>query len=121
MLLKLIKTKPFISGTHAEIWEINHYTSDRLLAEVFILNEHLPAEFFYRLTVTISGICIAGKPCGWQWKTPQDEQTLTDYFREIQRTHEEIRIEVTVPEPNLPGYPHTDYHPDDYPIVFVDF
>ena len=44
MLLKLIKTQEFISGAHCEVWEINPISGDRLLAKVFVLNEHLPLE-----------------------------------------------------------------------------
>ena len=51
MLLKLIKTRQFISGAHCEVWEMNHLNGNRLLANVFVLNEHLPLELIYRLTV----------------------------------------------------------------------
>ena len=121
MLLKLIKTRPMISGTHAEIWEINSVTGNRLLAEVFVLNEHLPSELFYRVTVTYRGICIAGRHCGWQFDYPKMEQAVTDYLMAVQECREEIRIEVCRPVPDLPGYPETEYHPDDFPIVFVDY
>ena len=215
MLLKLIKTRPFISGTHAELWEINHLTGNRHLADLFILNEHLPPELIYRVTVNCRGICVAGKPIGWQWEERLDylnenhtknndknlknnlvgnqkiikkntglsdtcsipnsldhqtaceqaprqsnaqscmidsiaqtlsdnpsqkivplhstakndenerqlsyaertERAVTEYLRAVQEIHEEIYIDVCQPEPELPGYPHTDYHPDDYPIV----
>ena len=117
MLLKLIKTRPFISGCHCEVWEINHETKNRLLAEVFVLNEHLPLELIYRVTVTHSGICFAGRHCGWMWECERTEQAVTAYLKVVQEIHEEIRIEVCQPEPDLPGYPYVDYHPDDYPIV----
>ena len=117
MLLKLIKTRPFISGTHCELWEINHETGNRLLAEVFVLNEHLPLELIYRVTVSFRGICIQGRHCGWQWKSARSEQAVTEYLKVIQEIHEEIRIEICQPEPDLPGYPYIDYNPDDYPVV----
>lgn len=125
MLLKLIKTRPFISGCHCEVWEINHERGNRLLGEVFVLNEHLPLELIYRVTVTIRGICIQGRHCGWIWEDngridERREEKVTEYLRVVQECHEEIRIEVCQPEPNLPGYPHVDYHPDDYPIVFLE-
>ena len=63
MLLKLIKTRQYISGSHCEVWEINHETGNRLLGEVFVLNKHLPLELIYRVTVTRSGICFAGRHC----------------------------------------------------------
>lgn len=121
MLLKLIKTRDFISGSHCEVWEINSVTGNRLLAEVFVLNEHLPLELIYRLTVSVRGICIQGRHCGWQWESERCEQVVTEYLTAVQELREEIRIEVCVPEPDLPGYPHTDRNPDDYPIVLGDF
>ena len=120
MLLKLIKIREFISGAHCEVWEINHFTGNRLLAEVFVLNEHLPIELIYRVTVTRVGICFAGRQCGWQWECERREQAVTEYLKVVQEIHEEIRIEVCRPKPFLPGYPEVDYHPDDYPIVLID-
>ena len=120
MLLKLIKTRSFISGSHCEVWEINHLTGNRLLGEVFVLNEHLPLELIYRVTVTRSGICFAGRHCGFQWESKKLEVMVTDYLRMIQECREEIRIEVCQPTPDLPGYPEVDYHPKDAPIVLID-
>ena len=120
MLLKLIKTREVISGAHCEIWEVNSILGDKLLAEVFVLNEHLPLELIYRLTVSIRGICIQGRHCGWQWENEMEERMVTHYFEEVQAIHEEIRIEICRPKPFLPGYPEVDYHPDDYPIVLLD-
>ena len=120
MLLKLIKTRDLISGAHCEVWEINSILGDKLLAEVFVLNEHLPLELIYRLTVTRIGICFAGRQCGWMWMNRQEQEVVKDYLLEIQRSHEEIRIEVCTPKPDLPGYPEVDYHPDDFPIVLLD-
>lgn len=120
MLLKLIKTREVISGAHCKLWEINHLTGNRLLAEVFVLNEHLPLELIYRLTVSVRGICIQGRHCGWQWESARLEVAVTEYLKVVQEIHEEIRIEVCEPEPDLPGYPEVDYHPDDFPIVFLD-
>ena len=118
MLLKLIKIRPVISGAHCEIWEINHLTGDRHWADVFVLNEHLPLELIYRLTVSPSrGILIAGKPCGWQWDFPKMEEAVMNILRYVQEIHEEIYIDICDPEPDLPGYPAVDYHPDDYPII----
>ena len=121
MLLKLIKIRQMISGAHCELWEINHLTGNNLLAKVFVLNEHLPLELIYRLTIHRTGICIQSRQCGWQWDNANDEQSVTDYLLSVQAIHEEIRIEVCVPEPYLPGYPHVNRNPDDYPIVLGDF
>ena len=117
MMLKLIKTRTFISGSHCEVWEVNHQTGNRLLGEVFVLNEHLPLELIYRVTICRSGICFAGRHCGWMWENPHQEAMVAAYLRHVQLTREEIRIEVCEPTPKLPGYPEVDYNPDDYPIV----
>ena len=109
-----------ISGAHCEVWEINPILGYRLMAEVFVLNEHLPEEMIYRLTVTLHGIRIRGQYPGWQWDKPEDASQIYDYLLMIQTSGEEIRLEVCVPEPDLTGYPYTDYHPDDYPIVLID-
>ena len=47
----------------------------------------------------------------------EDEQVVEQYLRTIQRSGEEIFIEICLPEPDLPGYPHTDYHPIDFPAI----
>jgi hypothetical protein len=120
MLIKLIKTREVISGAHCEVWEINPLLEDRLMAEVFVLNEHLPLELIYRLTVTMRGMRIRGRDIGWQWDEPEAEQEVYEYLKEIQLSGEEIYLEVCVPEPDLPGYPYIDRHPDDYPIVLTD-
>lgn len=118
MLLQLIKTRPMITGTHCELVEINSVLGNRHLADVFVLNEHLPLELIYPLSVSWRGICIQGKFCAWQWQNCVVERMVTEYLTSIQRTREEIRIEVCQPTLDLPGYPYVDYHPDDYPVVF---
>ena len=119
MLLKLIKTRQFISGSHCEVWEINHETGNRLLGEVFVLNEHLPLELIYRVTVTRSGICFAGRHCGWMWESQRLEIAVTEYLKVVQECREEIRIEVCEPEPDLPGYPEVDFHPGSFGEEFT--
>lgn len=120
MLLKLIKTREMITGAHCEVWEANLIKGDHRLATVFVLNEHLPLELIYHLTVSWRGICIQGRHCGWQWTNEVEERMVTNYLEQIQATHEEIRIEICRPAPDLPGYPEVDYHPNDYPIVLLD-
>ena len=119
MLLKLIKTRQYISGSYCEVWEINHETGNRLLGEVFVLNEHLPLELIYRVTVSVRGICIQGRHCGWQWESARLEVAVTEDRKVVQERREEIRIEVCEPEPNLPGYPEVDYHPGDFGEEFT--
>ena len=113
MLLKLIKTQSFPTGTQCELWEINHVFGNRHLASVFVLNEHMPLELIFRLTVSWRGICLQGHYCAWQWTFPM-ERLVTEYFTRIQASHEDIFIEVCQPEPDLPGYPYVDYHPSDF-------
>ncbi len=120
MLLKLIKTQEFISGVHCELWEINHFLGDRLLAKVFVLKEHLKLELIFRLTVSRRGICIQGQYCAWQWDKNGEEFSVTKYLAEIQAAREEIRIEICRPKPYLSGYPEVDYHPDDFPIILME-
>ncbi len=109
-----------ISGCHCEVWEINHLTGNRLLAEVFVLNEHLPLELIYKLTISVRGICIQGKHSGWMFERQCEEEVVIDYLQAIQRIREEIYIEVCKPEPYLPGYPEIDYHPKVAPIVLMN-
>jgi len=118
MLLKLIKTRPMISGSHAEIWMIDHTFGNRKLANIFVLNEHLPIELIYPIRVSPRGIFIRKQHCGWQWDNPKLEQLFIDSMLEIQNSGEEIYLDVCSPEPDLPGYPHIDYHPEDFAIVF---
>ena len=114
MLLKLIKTRPTEMGYICELWEINHWLGNRLLAVVLVPHEDMPLELIYRLTVTNAGICVQSRPCRWIWAGQRMEILVTHRLLQIQRTQEEIRIEVATPEPDLPGYPHTDYHPSDF-------
>ena len=120
MLLKLIKTREMPSGIHCEVLEVNPLTKDRILAKVFVMNELLPLELYYSLTISWRGICIQGRHCGWQWEKPEDEKAVIDYLKTIQATYEEIRLEVCGPKPQLPGYPEVDRNPEDYPITLLD-
>jgi len=102
------------AGTLCELWEINALTGNQLLAQIIVLDEQMPLELFYRLTVTYAGICIHGRPAQWIWASQRMEVLVTNHLLTIQRTREEIRIEVCRPVPILPGYPHIDYHPSDF-------
>ena len=108
------------SGTLCELREANFILGDKLLAEVIVLDEQMPLELIYRLSVTYSGICLQGKPTEWVWASHRMEVIVTNYLLQIQRTREEIRIDVCRPIPDLPGYPYVDYHPDDYPTVIEE-
>ena len=117
MLLKLIKTKQMPSGTHAEIVEVNSVTGNIHLADVFVMNEHLPSELIYPLTVTRTALYIRGKEVGWQWKDRITESAVMSYLRYVQSIRSEIYLDVCRKEAELPGYPYVDYNPKDYPIV----
>ena len=120
MLLKLIKTRPMITGVHAELWQIDAVFGDTHLADVFILNEHLPLGLIYPVHVTPRGLWIRKDLYGWQWDNPKLEGFVIEFLLEIQSRREEIFIDICDPEPDLPGYPYTDYHPDDFPIVLEE-
>ena len=117
MLLKLIKCRSMHAGTLCELWEVNPLLGDRMLAEVVVSDEQMPLELYYRLSVTYAGLCIQGRPTEWIWTPRTQEVVVTDYLLQIQRSREEIRLDVCRPVPNLPGYPYVDYHPNDYPVV----
>ena len=104
MLLKLIKTRSYPSGMICELWEKNRIWGDKLLAEVLIVHDEIPQELIYRLSVSYSGICLNGIPTKWKWGSDRMEVVVTNYLLRIQRTREEIRIDVCHPEPDLPGY-----------------
>lgn len=108
------------TGTHAELWLINPINGDKKLADVFVLYEHLPLALIYPLRVTKRGVYIRGQEVGWQWDNPKLEGLIVDFLLEIQCSREEIFLDICDPEPDLPGYPLCDYHPDDYPIVFIE-
>lgn len=114
MLLKLIKTRPMNTGTHAELWAIDPINGDKHLADVFVLYEHLLLALIYPVTVTKRGLYIRGQDVGWQWEKPEEERQIVDFLLEIQGGREEIFINICDPEPDLPGYPTTDYHTDSY-------
>ena len=114
MLLKLIKMRQEEGATYCELWEINHLTGDKQLAQVLVSDDQMPLELIYRLSVTGVGLSIQGKRCRWQWLEAAEEILVMHYLRAIQHSREEIRIEVGRPKPYLPGYPETDYHPCDF-------
>ena len=120
MLLKLIKTRPMISGVHAELWIKDHVFGDKKLADVFVLNELLPVALIYPIRIVSGRICIRNKPFDWEWDNPKLEEVIVDYLRDIQVSGEEIYLDICDPEPYLPGYPYIDYHPDDYPEALTD-
>ena len=113
MLLKLIKIRSYTSGMVCELREKNPILGDKLLAEVLIVHDEIPLELIYRLSVSYSGICLNGIPTKWKWGSNRMEVVVTNYLLGIQRTREEIRIDVCQPVPDLPGYPEVDYHPQD--------
>ena len=105
------------SGTHCELVEAHSFTGNKHLANIFVLNEHLPLELIYPLTVTRSAIYIRRREVGWRWANESLEAEIIEYLCSIRSLREEIYLEVCTPEPYLPGYPEVDYNPKDYPVV----
>lgn len=116
MLLKLIKQRSMYNGIHAELTEYSHIWGEKHLADVFVLHEHMPQELIYPVHVTRQHLFIRRERCDWQWEC-DEEENVRSYLAAIQMTREEIYLEICEPEPDLPGYPYTDYHPDDYPTT----
>ena len=98
MLLKLIKTLSMPSGIHAEIVEVNSVLGNTHLADIFVLNELVPQELIYPLSVTRNALFIREREVGWQWSDYLTESSVMAYL-------------------HLPGYPQVDFNPKDYPIV----
>ena len=117
MLLKLIKTLSMPSGIHAEIVEVNSVLGNTHLADIFVLNELVPQELIYPLSVTRNALFIREREVGWQWSDYLTESSVMAYLRYVHSIREEIYLEVCEPEPDLPGYPKVDFNPKDYPIV----
>jgi len=95
MLLILIKKRTSRFGFFAELIEKNHLTGDRFLAEVLIRKGDWPLELFYPLTVTRSGIHIRDKTLNCWWPDTTIEQQILNYLCTIQKTGEEIILDVT--------------------------
>jgi len=108
------------SGTYCELVEANSFIGNKHLAYIFVLNEHLPLELIYPLTVTRSAIYIRRREVGWQWPNESIEAKFIEYLCYVHSIREEIYLEVCRPKPYLPGYPEVDYHPKDAPIVLLD-
>lgn len=123
MLLQLIKTRPVHTGVHAELWRKDRTFGDIKLAEVFVLNENLPSAVIQRVNISPRGIFLYGngRHVGLEWESPLLEATIITYLLGIQHSREEIYLDVCEAMPDLPGYPETDYHPDDYPEVIMDW
>ena len=121
MLLKLIKIRATPTGIYAELWRKDQTFGDIKLATVFVFKEHWLTELIYRAHIRPKGIYVHGKPVEIQWDDELLEATIITYLLEIQHSREEIYLDVCEPIPDLPGYPETDYHPDDYPEVIMDW
>ena len=106
-----------MTGCHCEVWQIDEVLGNKRLATVFVLNEHMPLELIYRISVSPKGVFIRGRHSGWQWDDQKVEVLMIDFLLKVQQTKEEIYLDICDPEPDLPGYPYVDYHPKDYPVV----
>ena len=95
MLLTLIKTKETRYGVHAVLMETNHIFGDKQLAEVYIPIEEIPLDLIYRVNIPQSGIWLQGKKTQWLWPNRETRRTVEVYLQTIEKSREEIRLEVT--------------------------
>jgi hypothetical protein len=95
MLLTLIKTKETRYGVHAVLMETNHIFGDKQLAEVYIPIEEIPLDLIYRVNIPRSGIWLQGKKTQWLWPNRETRRTVEVYLQTIEKSREEIRLEVT--------------------------
>ena len=94
MLLTLIKTRQTRYGIHAVLIETNHIFGDKILSELYIPQDEDVLNLIFRLTITHSGLWIQGKHIDWLWPNRQKKRQVYSYLRSIQKTREEIRIDV---------------------------
>ena len=95
MLLTLIKTKETRFGIHAVLVETNHIFGDKHLANIYIPLDEVPLELIYHVTIPHSGIWLQGKRTRWLWQNRETRREVEAYLRVIQKSREEIRLEVT--------------------------
>lgn len=94
MLLTLIKKRKTRYGWQALLIETNHLTGDKLLAQVHIWFEDWPLPLFYPIHITRSGIYIRWRQLRCTWKTKEIKRTTEAYLQGIQKSREEIFLEV---------------------------
>ena len=135
MYLRLIRKPTHTNAVRGTLVEVNSLWGDRVICDTLENRDYLIPEMFYPVSVTMSpkfgrlmpligqvpsrsGIRIhrgtrPSHSTGCILVATRDVETsLTNYLLQIQRSHEEIRLEVTHWEPAYPGYPRTDYHPN---------
>ena len=94
MLLTLIKKRKTRYGWQALLIETNHLTGDKLLAQVHVWFEDWPLSLIYPLHITRSGLYIRSRPLRWKWKDTAVKRQTEAYLRGIQKSREEIFLEV---------------------------
>ena len=94
MLLTLIKTRQTRYGIHAVLIETNHIFGDKFLSELYIQQEEDILNLIYRLDITRSGLWIQGKHIDWLWPNRLKKRQVFTYLRTIQKSREEIRIDI---------------------------
>ena len=82
-------------GVHAVLMETNHIFGDKQLAEVYIPIEEIPLDLIYRVNIPRSGIWLQGKKTQWLWPNRETRRTVEVYLQTIEKSREEIRLEVT--------------------------
>ena len=94
MLLTLIKKRKTRYGWQAHLIETNHLTGDKLLAIVHVCFEDWPLPLIYPLHITQSGLYIRERGLRWTWKNAELKHATEDYLRGIQKSREEIFLDV---------------------------
>lgn len=110
MLLKLIRNTCAQSTFHCLLVENDPIKGEKPLAKITESADTPMLELFYPLSVTLSGINLRGQPVPWRWKKNETKLAVENYLRQILNSGEEILLEITHPEPDLPGYPYVNHN-----------
>lgn len=94
MLLTLIKKRKTRYGWQALLIQVDHLMGDKLLARIHIWFNDWPLPLIYPIHITRSGIYIRNRQLRCTWKEAEMKRKTEDYLRDIQKSHEEIFLEV---------------------------
>ena len=94
MLLTLIKTRETRYGVHAVLMERNHIFGDKKLSEVYIPQDEKLLNLVYRVDICKTGLWLQGKRTRWLWPNRDRRKAVETYLLSIQKTREEIRLDV---------------------------
>lgn len=110
MLLILIRNTRTRYAFHCTLVEKDPFVGERKLASVTESLNRCMLELIFPLSVTRSGICLMGTPVSWTWKDDRKKEYVENYLRQVLLSGEEIRLEITRPVPDLPGYPYVNHN-----------